>query len=277
MPPEPAARPSSPLDLFVTFTLLALQGFGGVLAVTQRELCERKRWLTHAQFVEILSIGQVLPGPNVVNVALIIGDRYFGWRGAFAALAGMMALPLVIVLALAATYVEFAQVAGGRRRAARDGGGRGRPDHRHRASARGIAARHADRRFAWSRSRRRRSWRSRCCRWPLVWVLLALGSVGMAWAWRCIAVAGSIRAMTTLTLAEALPLFGHFLVLSLLAIGGAIVVAPEMHRLMVGQMHLLDDAQFNASIAIAQAAPGTERAVRGRARLPGRRAGRRGA
>lgn len=62
--------------------------------------------------------------------------------------------------------------------------------------------------------------------------------------------------MTTLTLADALPLFVHFLVLSLLAIGGAIVVAPEMHRLMVGQVHLLDDAQFNASIALAQAAPG---------------------
>jgi chromate transporter len=62
--------------------------------------------------------------------------------------------------------------------------------------------------------------------------------------------------MTTLTLADALPLFAHFLGLSLLAIGGAIVVAPEMHRLMVGQVHLLDDAQFNASIALAQAAPG---------------------
>jgi chromate transporter len=61
---------------------------------------------------------------------------------------------------------------------------------------------------------------------------------------------------TSLTFAEALPLFGHFLVLSLLAIGGAIVVAPEMHRLMVGEMHLLDDAQFNASVALAQAAPG---------------------
>jgi chromate transporter len=62
--------------------------------------------------------------------------------------------------------------------------------------------------------------------------------------------------MTTMTFAEALPLFGHFLVLSLLAIGGAIVVAPEMHRLMVGQMQVLTDAQFNASIAIGQAAPG---------------------
>jgi chromate transporter len=59
-----------------------------------------------------------------------------------------------------------------------------------------------------------------------------------------------------MTFGEALPLFGHFLVLSLLAVGGAIVVAPEMHRLMVGQMQVLTDAQFNASIAIAQAAPG---------------------
>src|SRR5258706_12697361 len=51
-------------------------------------------------------------------------------------------------------------------------------------------------------------------------------------------------------------LFGHFLLLSLLAIGGAIVVVPDMHRLMVSQYGLLNDAQFNASIAIAQAAPG---------------------
>ena len=51
-------------------------------------------------------------------------------------------------------------------------------------------------------------------------------------------------------------LFGHFLMLSLLAVGGAITVAPDMHRVLVNQMGLLDDAQFNASIAIAQASPG---------------------
>jgi chromate transporter len=53
-----------------------------------------------------------------------------------------------------------------------------------------------------------------------------------------------------------LALFGHFLLLSLLAIGGAITVAPDMHRVLVDQMGLLTDAQFNASIAIAQASPG---------------------
>jgi chromate transporter len=104
------ARPASPRELFVTFTLLALQGFGGVLAVAQRVLVDQKRWLTREQFVEVLAIGQVLPGPNVCNVALMVGDRFLGWRGAFAALAGMIALPLVIVLVLTAVYAHYAQL-----------------------------------------------------------------------------------------------------------------------------------------------------------------------
>src|SRR6478672_9644914 len=96
----PLASPRSPRELFVAFTLLALQGFGGVLAVAQRVLCEQRRWLTKEEFLEILAVGQVLPGPNVCNVALMVGDRFFGWRGAFAALAGMMTVPLLIVLAV---------------------------------------------------------------------------------------------------------------------------------------------------------------------------------
>jgi chromate transporter len=103
-------RPASSRELFVTFTLLALQGFGGVLAVAQRVLVDQKRWLTREQFVEVLAIGQVLPGPNVCNVALMVGDRFLGWRGAFAALAGMIALPLVIVLALTALYAQYAHL-----------------------------------------------------------------------------------------------------------------------------------------------------------------------
>jgi hypothetical protein len=69
-------------ELFRAFNRLALQGFGGVLPVAQRELVERQRWLSREQFVETLSLGQVLPGPNIVNLALMIGDRFFGLRGA---------------------------------------------------------------------------------------------------------------------------------------------------------------------------------------------------
>jgi len=59
-----------------------------------------------------------------------------------------------------------------------------------------------------------------------------------------------------LNAADLFGLFTHFLVLSLLSIGGAITAAPDMHRYMVVQQRWLDDAQFTSSIAIAQAAPG---------------------
>jgi chromate transporter len=105
---RPLARPKSLAELFITFTLLALQGFGGVLAVAERVLCTKKRWLSQEQFVEVLATSHVLPGPNVCNLALLVGERFFGWRGAFTALGGMMAAPLAIVLALTVVYAQFA-------------------------------------------------------------------------------------------------------------------------------------------------------------------------
>jgi chromate transporter len=105
---EPSPRtPRSTGELFRVFTRLALQGFGGVLPVAQRELVERERWLTREQFVEMLAVAQVLPGPNVVNLSLMFGDRAFGWRGGLAALAGMLTAPLLVVLALTLVYLRF--------------------------------------------------------------------------------------------------------------------------------------------------------------------------
>jgi chromate transporter len=113
-PEEQPARPQpqSLTDLFVSFTLLALQGFGGVLAVVQRELVEKKRWMTREEFVEEWAVAQIMPGPNVVNLSLMIGHRYFGLRGALAALAGMLTVPLLVVLMLALVYAQFAGHAG---------------------------------------------------------------------------------------------------------------------------------------------------------------------
>jgi len=110
LPPDPDARPQpqSLTDLFVSFTLLALQGFGGVLAVVQRDLVEKKRWLTREEFVEEWAVAQIMPGPNVVNLALMLGHRYFGLRGALVALAGMLTVPLMVVLLLAMVYAQFA-------------------------------------------------------------------------------------------------------------------------------------------------------------------------
>lgn len=102
-PPSPPG-PGSLGALFWAFNGLALQGFGGVVAVAQRELVDKKHWLTQAQFVEDWAVAQVLPGPNVVNLSLMIGDRYFGVRGGMVALAGMLCFPLLIVLVLAALF-----------------------------------------------------------------------------------------------------------------------------------------------------------------------------
>ena len=111
-PSDPAegaqARPTSLTDLFWSLSWLALQGFGGVLAVVQRELVEKKRWLTQEEFIEDWAVAQVLPGPNVVNLSLMIGGRHFGWRGALVALAGILAIPTLIVLLLAMVFAGIA-------------------------------------------------------------------------------------------------------------------------------------------------------------------------
>ena len=181
--PAVPARPSSCGELFVAFTLLALQGFGGVLAIAQRVLCEQRRWLTRSQFVDMLALAQILPGPNVCNLSLMVGERFFGWRGAFAALAGMMSVPLIIVLALTLLYAKFAiypEVAGALRGMA--------------AVSAGMIAGTALRLLA---ALRENPMRAPVCwslvlltfaavalmRWPLVWVLVALGAVACAYAW----------------------------------------------------------------------------------------------
>jgi chromate transporter len=107
-PAEEKPRPHSLTDLFISFTLLALQGFGGVLAIVQRELVENKRWMTKEEFIEDWAVAQIMPGPNVVNLSLMIGGRYFGLKGAMAALAGMLTVPLVLVLVLALIYAQIA-------------------------------------------------------------------------------------------------------------------------------------------------------------------------
>ena len=183
-PAEYLQKPASAADLFFTFNRLALQGFGGVLAVAQRELVERKRWLSAAQFVEMLSVGQVLPGPNIVNVSLMIGDRFFGLRGAFAALAGMLLVPSIVVLALTALYTQFAEqpmVSGALR-------GMG-------AVAAGLIIATGIRLL---NTLKASSLGLALClgfaavtfltiavlRWPLVWVVLGLGSMAVATAWQ---------------------------------------------------------------------------------------------
>ncbi|ART50126.1 chromate transporter [Acidovorax carolinensis] len=185
--PEARPQPRNPADLFWSFTWLALQGFGGVLAVVQRELVEKKRWMTNEEFVEDWAVAQIMPGPNVVNLSVMIGDRHFGLRGAIAALAGMLTFPLLVVLALALVYAHFAShpaVAGALR-------GMG-------AVAAGLIAGTGFKLAAALRNHPLGPWLCTALvaltfagmallRWPLAWVLPVLGCVACVLTWRRIA------------------------------------------------------------------------------------------
>lgn len=109
MPPNNSdAKPNNLFNLFYVFSLITLQGFGGVITVMQRTLVDRRRWFSQTEFLEMFTLSQVLPGPNVCNLALMIGDRFFGAKGAIVALLGMLALPLIVILTLASSYDQAA-------------------------------------------------------------------------------------------------------------------------------------------------------------------------
>jgi chromate transporter len=94
--------------LFKVFSHMALQGFGGVLPFAYRHLVERTQWLTAAEFGQLLSIAQLLPGPTICNLSVMVGQRYAGVAGGFSALAGLLLGPFFIVIALGAAYQGLA-------------------------------------------------------------------------------------------------------------------------------------------------------------------------
>ena len=169
--------------MFITFTLLALQGFGGVVAVVQRELVEKKRWMTQAQFLEDWAVAQIMPGPNVVNFCLMIGGRHFGLGGALASLAGLLLAPLAVVLILASVFGGVSDAAWAQ------GALRGMG-----AVAAGLIAATGIKLIAALKSNSMGIVMSvavmvstflcvSLLRWPLIWVLLGIGSLACFWAY----------------------------------------------------------------------------------------------
>jgi chromate transporter len=110
-PPGPAPRPSLG-ELYRGFLHVGVRGFGGVLPWVRRMLVEERRWLTPAEFTDLFSLCNFLPGPNTVNVSVVVGARFHGSRGSLVALAGLFTVPLIVVLALAALYDRFGQMPG---------------------------------------------------------------------------------------------------------------------------------------------------------------------
>ena len=103
--------PASWRILFWAFAWVGLSGFGGVLPWVRRVLVEQKKWMTPAEYTELLSMGQLVPGPSVSNFTVMLGRRHFGLKGAVAAVMGLYFFPMCIILVLGYLYQSYGQQA----------------------------------------------------------------------------------------------------------------------------------------------------------------------
>jgi chromate transporter len=106
---QPPRRPSL-LALFLLFSELGLSSFGGgVSAWIHRACVERRGWLTESEFAAALALARIMPGANVINLAIIVAQRQRGVAGAVAAALGLLVGPGLVVIGLAAVYQRFAE------------------------------------------------------------------------------------------------------------------------------------------------------------------------
>ena len=97
----------SRLELFLAFSRISLSSFGGAIFWARRELVERQRWLTEREFVDVFTLGQLLPGPNVLNLTVIVCHRFAGWTGAGAGIAGFLGWPCLMVVGMGVLYQHY--------------------------------------------------------------------------------------------------------------------------------------------------------------------------
>ena len=109
MPADAAPRPTVS-QIFLTYLGIGLVGFGGVNAWARRTLVEKKRWLTDQDYAEVLGLGQALPGPNALNVAIFLGERWRGAAGAIAAPLGLFGGPLCVLILLAIAHDRWGEL-----------------------------------------------------------------------------------------------------------------------------------------------------------------------
>ena len=108
----PVARPRPTLgEVFGAFFMIGLTGFGGVLPWARRMLVERRGWLTDREFAEVLPLAQLLPGPNVSNIATIIGRKYHGALGAVTGVCGLYLAPTIITVGVGYAYASWGSAA----------------------------------------------------------------------------------------------------------------------------------------------------------------------
>jgi chromate transporter len=109
-PPQPARPDPGLAELFVGFLSIGVVAFGGVLPIARRAMVERYQWISEEDFVELLSLAQFLPGPNITNFAVVLGSRFRGPAGSLAAVLGLTLVPALIVILLGVVFTHYADV-----------------------------------------------------------------------------------------------------------------------------------------------------------------------
>jgi chromate transporter len=167
-------------ELLAAHLKIGLLGFGGVMPWARRVYVDERRWLTDREFAELIGMCQILPGPNVVNLAVIIGSRAQGPIGALLALTGILFVPVVIVLVLAMFYASVAQNPWARNAIGAAS-----------AAGAGLILGTATRLLIQTRPPVRGLVLGASAfvsigvlQWPLLWVLPTLAAVAIAWEWQ---------------------------------------------------------------------------------------------
>lgn len=94
-------------EIFAVFARVAASSFGGVNFWLRRALVQEKRWMDDRDYLEALAVAQVLPGPNALNLAVMLGHRFGGYPGALAAFLGLLMPPLVVIVGLGLLYQRY--------------------------------------------------------------------------------------------------------------------------------------------------------------------------
>lgn len=100
-------EPPGLFELFRSFLMLGLMGFGGVLPLARHMIVAQRGWLSPKEFTELLGLCQFMPGGNIINVAVALGMHFRGAPGALATLFGLLAAPTAIVILLGSIYARF--------------------------------------------------------------------------------------------------------------------------------------------------------------------------
>jgi chromate transporter len=98
------------IALFTAFLKVSLCGFGGGLVWARRIVVEQTHWMNEQEFAETLTLCQLLPGPNIVGIAVCVGAKLRGIIGTITAVAGFILLPWAIGLSLGWLVLKHAHV-----------------------------------------------------------------------------------------------------------------------------------------------------------------------